>query len=130
MPLIEWKDEFSIDGADVDKEHRELIDLINRLHQSLGSDAGLEEAMEFFGEIHASISAHFALEESRMREFNYDQYAEHKADHEKLLDEIRDLMDEYEDNPDFERIELSRRLADWFSGHFKNMDARLHSRLG
>ncbi|MDX1432705.1 MAG: bacteriohemerythrin [Gammaproteobacteria bacterium] len=129
-PLIEWRAEYSVGVPAVDAEHRELIELINELHAGLeGEDARMSTA-DFLGEIHARIAAHFALEEKIMREHNYDQLADHKADHERLLDEIRDLMDAYEDGHyvDFER--LSRDLDRWFTEHFKTKDARLHRRLG
>ena len=32
MPLLEWKDSYSVGIAAVDHEHRELIDLINTAH--------------------------------------------------------------------------------------------------
>ena len=33
-----------------------------------------------------------------MRERRYDQLIQHKADHERLLDEIRDIMDDFEEH--------------------------------
>ncbi len=33
-----------------------------------------------------------------MRDNDYDEYRDHKADHERLLDDFRDLMDDYEDS--------------------------------
>ena len=39
MSLIEWKDEFSVGVAEVDLEHRDLIDLINDLHSLMGEGA-------------------------------------------------------------------------------------------
>lgn len=66
-----------------------------------------------------------------MRERGYDQYAEHKADHEHLLDEIRDIMERYERSADVDYDEaLSRELQAWFSDHFKSKDSRLHRMLG
>ena len=93
MSLIEWKDEFSVGVASVDFEHRELIDLINKLHGLLGDDATLEQVAAMLGEIFAQISAHFALEEKYMRETRYPHYSDHKDDHEALLDELRSIMD-------------------------------------
>ena len=83
----------------------------------------------FFGDLFRGISAHFALEERFMLERRYDQLAQHKADHERLLDEIRDLMDRYEDDRSFDEQELARRLSAWFAVHFGSHDARLHRRL-
>jgi len=87
--LIAWRPEFETGIPDVDHEHRELVGLINQLHAALEAGASKDEVARFLGEVFARISAHFALEESIMRKHRYDEYAEHKADHEKLLDDIR-----------------------------------------
>lgn len=130
MSLIEWQDEFSVGVAAVDHEHREMVDLINELYDSLMQQGNEEMVEQFLGEIYAKISAHFALEEHVMREREYDKFAEHKADHERLLDEIRDLMDGYEAEHGFDKEAFARSLRSWFTGHFKEQDARLHGRLG
>jgi hemerythrin-like metal-binding protein len=82
------------------------------------------------GEIHARISAHFALEEKCMMSLGYEGYPEHKADHEKLLDEIRDIMDEVTTGGRFDAAQLGARLTAWFVGHFSTLDARFHHRSG
>lgn len=64
-----------------------------------------------------------------MRDSSYDQYIEHKGDHEVLLDDIRDLMDDAWDDPFFDRDSFGRRLSDWFGQHFRTKDARLHEIL-
>jgi hemerythrin-like metal-binding protein len=130
MALIDWKDEFSIGIPAVDFEHRELIGLINELHAQLVQAGAPPDAVaEFLGEINVRIGAHFALEEKEMRDRHYDQLAVHKADHERLLDEIRDLMDRYEDEKSFDEQELAHRLKGWFAVHFASHDARLHRHL-
>ena len=35
MALLQWKDHYSVGIDAVDHEHKELIDLINRLHDEL-----------------------------------------------------------------------------------------------
>jgi len=130
MALIEWKEHFNVGNPAVDFEHRELVDLINALHADLLAAGAKGSVLDFLGEIYTRIAAHFALEEKLMRERRYDQYQAHKSDHERLLDEIRDIMDDYEDAELFNDEELARRLSHWFVGHFKTMDARLHKMLG
>ncbi|MBO6519592.1 MAG: hemerythrin family protein [Rhodospirillales bacterium] len=131
MALIEWRDEFRIGIDAVDHEHRELIALINRAHDSISADASREVVERFLGEIFAKIAAHFALEESVMRRCRYDRYLEHKQDHEALLDDILEIITEF-DAGGYDRMseELSHRLRDWFVAHFKSKDARLHELLG
>ncbi len=131
MTLIAWRQEFETGIPDVDHEHRELVELINRLHEALVAGATKEEVARFLGEVFAKISAHFALEETIMRKHRYDEYAEHKADHEKLLDDLRDIMDAHAADAYFDyREALSSAVRDWFIDHFKTKDARLHKTLG
>ncbi len=130
MGLIEWKSHYSVGVEAVDHEHREIIDLINETHERLVAGAEKPDISAFLGEIFRGISAHFALEEKFMREHGYDQLSEHKAAHEELLEDIRDIMDGYEADPQGARAQLSGRLDSWFTDHFKTHDARLHHRLG
>ncbi len=130
MTLIKWRDSFNTGLAGVDYEHRQLIDLINRVHDELEGSADRARLDLFFGELYTCISAHFALEEKFMRDNRYERYLEHKADHEHLLDDIRDLMDD--DGTVAENLSgsLSDRLKAWFENHFSNMDRHLHQILG
>ncbi|GBD44805.1 Bacteriohemerythrin [bacterium HR40] len=131
MALIAWRQEFETGIPDVDHEHRELVALINELHDRLGGRADPETVEAFLGEVFARIAAHFALEETVMRKHGYDEYAEHKAEHETLLDEIRDIMDEHAAGRYADSTErLATRVRDWFVNHFKTKDARLHRLLG
>ena len=133
MAPIEWRDSFSVGNAAVDHEHQELIALVNRIEAALSAGEPVERVREVFGDLYRTISAHFALEERFMREHRYDAAAAHKEDHERLLDELRDLMDDYEDDRAVgpqSAARLTASVGDWFTNHFKTHDARLHSRLG
>lgn len=130
MTLLQWKDYYSVGIEAVDHEHKELIEIINRLHDELVARNSQVTAGAFFGDLLRAITAHFALEEKFMREQSYDQLAQHKGDHERLLDEIRDIMDDYEANAEIATADLSARLDAWFSRHFETHDARLHKALG
>jgi hemerythrin len=131
MALVEWKEEFRTGIPSIDHEHESLIALINQIHAGLATQTDKVQVEGVLGEIHARISAHFALEERVMRERRYDQYQDHKMDHENLLDEIRDIMERVEDDPHFRHAPtLSAQLSEWFAGHFRTKDARLHKMLG
>ena len=130
MSLLKWKPAYSLAIPSVDLEHREMIALINDCYERLGS-GGDEGAIEdFLGEIHSGISAHFALEEQMMYKAAYPEYEAHKADHEKLLDEIRELMDVFFDDPEAGTRQLQFSLGNWFGRHFATFDARLHDHFG
>jgi hemerythrin len=54
-----------------------------------------------------------------------DQSAARRNDHERLLDEIRDIMDDFTDKAQTASA-LAGRLKAWFSRHFETHDARLN----
>ena len=126
MAVLEWQDRFSIGIAEVDHEHREMIDLINDLHAALGTDHSPERVEGFLGEILARISAHFALEEKSMEAMRDPERAAHKQDHERLLDDIRDIMDDVSEHGILDEARFSERLSAWFGDHFGSFDVRLH----
>lgn len=126
MTLIDWKDSFKVGVPEVDHEHRELIEMINDLHEVMQKGAGHDKVLESLGEIYAQIAAHFALEEKMMRKSHYPALLEHKQDHETLLDDLREIMDEVEDDGEFNEAQLSIDLERWFSDHFRTHDAKLH----
>jgi hemerythrin len=106
MSLIEWRPEFSVGNLAVDHEHRELIDLINSLHEGIRQGAGR-------GQVAAGLG----------------DYSPHKEDHESLLDQLADIIHSVEIGGEFAEDELSSRLNHWFSEHFRTHDAKLHRRL-
>lgn len=130
MSLITWRDEFSVGVDAVDHEHREMIGLINELDDAMGTDADHAMVVAALGEIYARIAAHFALEEKIMRDARYAGLAEHKQDHELLLDDLLDVVDSVDSEGRYDRLDLSSTLDRWFSDHFRNHDAKLHRALG
>jgi hemerythrin len=130
MSLLQWKPEYSVGIDAMDDEHREMIDLINETYRRLASDADADQVDECLGKIFNTISMHFALEEKMMRNAHYAELEAHKEDHEELLDQLRDLMDEFTDDRAAGATQLEQSLSDWFSSHFSTFDACLHSQLG
>ena len=129
MNLMRWRPSFSLGVPSVDQEHREMIELINGVYRAFSGQTDADGIEAMLGEIHAAIGAHFALEERLMRAASYPEYAVHKQDHESLLEQIRDLMDDYVADPGRGRLLLQARLSEWFERHFASFDARLHGEL-
>ena len=128
MPLIEWKDAYRTGIDYVDYEHRQLVELVNEACERLTQPGSEDQVADALGEIYARISAHFALEERLMRERRYRLYETHKADHERLLDEIRYMMDAYEAGAcETCGKTLEACLTEWFHKHFETQDARLET---
>ena len=130
MALIEWRDEYCTGIKGVDFEHEALINQINSIYQLVENRADKDLVIDSLGEIYGSISAHFALEEQMMLRHDYDHYQQHRADHERLLDDIRDITEEFENSVTLNEAEFQQKLENWFQLHFKTHDSRLHNLAG
>ena len=130
MSLLQWKPEYSVGVESMDVEHQEMIDLINEIYEKLDSNPDADQIEQCLGDIFSTVSMHFALEERLMRKSNYAEYQAHKDNHEELLDQIRDLMDDFDSDTAAGATRLEQGLSDWFAGHFSTFDARLHGQLG
>ena len=126
MDLIKWREEFCTGIAGVDYEHQQLVEQINSVFALVDDKSEKEIVVDSLGDIYGSISAHFALEEQMMVKHGYDQLVEHSADHDRLLDDIRDITDEFEETDTLDEQAFKQKLNDWFQLHFKTFDARLH----
>jgi len=126
MKLLEWRDEFATGISGVDYEHEELINSINTFYSKLTEDSSKEVLVNTLNDIYADIYAHFSLEEKLMEKSGYDEFEQHRDDHMRLLDDIRDITTELEDTSEYDEEQLRKKLGDWFSVHFQTHDARLH----
>lgn len=126
MTLIAWRDEYSVGLPDVDHEHRVLIAMINELAEALGPETPHARIVAALGEISSRIAAHFALEEREMRSLKYVGLGEHKRDHERLLEDILDIMADVDSPRGYDPALLEQRLSTWFTEHFRTHDAQLH----
>ena len=71
MELLKWRPAFSLGIPSVDLEHREMIAMINQVYQQIENVSDHQAIEHFLAEIHANISAHFALEERLMKNIVY-----------------------------------------------------------
>ncbi|MFC1665382.1 bacteriohemerythrin [Pseudomonadota bacterium] len=129
MSQLIWSNEYSIGVPDIDHEHRQLIEFINRLYKKLGENGSEMTVEDFLNEVYKIMSAHFTHEEKMMREHNYAHYADHKSDHALLLDEIKELMFDFRETSEFDKDVLNEHLERWFTIHFRTKDAHLHKIL-
>jgi hemerythrin-like metal-binding protein len=123
---IVWSDDFLIGIEELDYEHRGLVEDINKLHRNLLEDVDIDRIEDTLGSIHARMQAHFALEERVMVSHEYPHYPEHKAEHERLLDEYTELMTKFERDPNLsDRGAIQGVLCQWIVSHILTSDKKM-----
>lgn len=128
MTLVNWNETMKLGVPEVDFEHEELIGVINALGDQIHKGETLDGIQALLDEINAQIEAHFALEEKIMRKNGFVGPEAHKEDHDRLLEQIRDIMTEAVGvDEDVLHAHLAQRLDMWFSEHFRTLYRSFHS---
>lgn len=93
MSYFSWQDKFSVGVEALDREHKILIDLIDRLHEALVNKTVLETLPHIVSTLMAYSRDHFAHEEEALEKYDYptDALEAHKKAHEDLRAETREM---------------------------------------
>lgn len=122
-----WDDQRHGTGiAAIDEEHQRIIALINQINDHIGRDHALDNAWEVMDELVAFTGNHFAHEEMIMALNEYPDTEAHIAEHQKLLDQLGNLIEKAQHTPSQMRASLvTAFLADWAEIHIFNDDRKL-----
>ena len=115
--FLQWKDEYSVGIPEIDRQHKDLMELIKGLLKICMVDSSTK--LESFNRLASSalekFAAHFATEENVMRETGYPKYEEHKRRHDKLLEDVKGMMAQISgEKPDAKLMNLVIFIREWF----------------
>ena len=122
MQFIEWKESMSVGVKAFDEEHRQLIEQINKLNQSLSVGAGARTMHIILDSLVSYTAIHFAHEEEYMRLYDYPSYEEHRREHEELKAQVADYSERLSSGKSSFSLELLTFLRDWLTNHIMKTD--------
>ncbi|MEO8408928.1 MAG: hemerythrin family protein [Propionivibrio sp.] len=120
---IRWAAELEIGDAQIDAEHRAIITLLNAIIDANEDDdrRRLAELLEQLGD---QTATHFQNEERWMANISHKLLDEHRAEHQRLLDEYANQVEEFR-NGSISAEFLCRFIYRWFVHHIEGLDASL-----
>lgn len=124
MEILKWTDDLSVGNALIDEDHRNLFNLLDRLHEvSSGqinqATQGIVDALRDYAE------SHFSREEEFMRKINYPHYVLHKAEHDRFVSEICALQSRVARGARTVQLDIDQFLAGWLREHVLVRDKAL-----
>jgi len=123
MVFIEWKDAYSVNIADIDKQHKHLIDIINRLHSAILSGKDSEALSYIMTDLVYYTIYHFETEEKFFDEHNYPQSEQHKNEHKDLAQKVAVLKQKHDSGEKVLSIDVMSFLREWLQDHILGSDA-------
>lgn len=116
--LIYWNDKYSLGVPPMDRQHRRLVDLINRLFVCMNQGADMSEMKGVMDELIDYTQRHFADEERLMAKYGYPTLTAHRLKHEKLVAEVAEMYREFDSRgKTIVSLKLMRFLKQWLLEH-------------
>ena len=112
-------------NEEIDGQHKEWIDRINKLLALYENGGGKVEAIKMLEYMADYTEFHFAAEEKLQEEIEYPALDEHREKHNefrKVVDELHEMLEE-EEGPSDRFVEaVHRNVTEWLYGHIKGFD--------
>jgi hemerythrin-like metal-binding protein len=121
---VTWSEQYSVGVASIDSEHQKLIGLLNDLHAAMMSGQGRTVMGKVLDGLSAYTVTHFAHEEGLMRLHAYPAYLPHKAEHDKLVKQVKSLQEEFRGGNATISLEVMSFLQDWLVNHIVGVDKK------
>lgn len=125
MAFLRWSQAMSVGVSRLDRDHKVLIGLINRLDEasSDSSEGSLRLMSQAFEVLVAYTVFHFAREEAVMAACGYPALGQHHEDHVALTNEVRDLQQRFqEDMRSVAAPDMLHFLKGWLNHHILLQD--------
>ena len=120
--FLVWKDEYSVGIEAMDNDHKKLLNLINQLQTSVQYYTGKEFEISTLEALVDYTKVHFAHEEELMQQNDYPNFAEHKLQHEKMIEKVDIQLQNYKTNPESAITEALAFLKTWLIKHINGTD--------
>jgi hemerythrin len=124
MALITWSDKYSIQINEIDDQHKVLVGMINDLHDAMKNAKSKEVTLDIINKMAEYTKFHFSTEEKYMKRFGYQDYEEHKMEHEKFVDKVLAFKTDYESGKAGISYDILNFLKDWLVGHIQGTDKK------
>jgi len=127
--MFEWKEMYSTDVAEIDKQHKRLLELGSKLYELIklmddySQDDYYDDIKDVLAEVAEYTVYHFDYEEGLMEKAGYDKLDEHKVHHSNFVAKLNELNDKDidENQKDF-LMEMVEFVAGWISEHILKVD--------
>jgi len=107
----------------MNEDHQEAVELLNLLLEAL-SEGTEDEVTASLQNFYVHNREHFAREEEQMLRVNFPPYGCHKGEHDRVLAEIKEVIERWETDADREALlnYINHTVLDWFMNHINTMD--------
>ncbi len=95
MGLIQWKKEYEVGMSKIDKQHKKIITILNRIIARQVKERDDQEIGGILDDLQEYIKEHFRTEEEYMLEHHFSGYEDQRNEHNRFIDRLLNAQKEY-----------------------------------
>jgi len=129
--MVEWKDEYSVGIEVIDKQHKMLFDIVNRIQALMGDELIFDKydgIIEIINELKDYTIEHFKTEEDYMLNIGYKKLFSQKVLHNDFVEKINSIDFSQIDNDHNKYLnEILVFVCDWLVMHILKEDKLINA---
>ena len=130
MKDLIWDDSLSVQVQEIDEDHQKLVDLFNIINRAVIEGEAKDYIAALLEELINCTVWHFSHEERLMLKYNYSGLADHRSEHQELIQSAREFQQKSLQQDKAVNSEDIIFLENWLTGHILGADMDLGSYLG
>lgn len=120
--MMKWSDSFSVGVNEFDKQHKQLLDLINDFYEHIRSRSNEDNLAILIKEMKAYTRYHFKAEEDALRLWNYPHLDAQIEAHTEFVNKVEDLEQRFQEGKLKLSFEVTSFLRSWVVEHIQKED--------
>lgn len=127
--LFVWDDSCKTGIAEIDQDHKRLIDLINDLYEAMQDGSGGALLLPIFSALKSYTESHFTKEERYMIECDAPDQQAHFQEHKQMITKLADLESRHRKGEAAISLQTLTFLRDWLKNHICVVDQAMTPHL-
>ena len=122
MTFLSWRTDYEIGVAQIDAEHRSLLDLVNEFHDISAQSATSKDIALVLNRLVSYAEEHFQREEKLMSDNGYPLLEAHRELHVQLVTSIFAINERFASQPAKASKETLQFIKTWLIDHIIKHD--------
>ncbi len=123
MKFLEWKKENEISLPEIDKQHKDIYDAINKLYDL--KDSNKTKILKHYEDLLKKFRKHFETEEKFMKQHNAIELFSHKMEHQRAYKKYENYFSKLKKKNGSLDDEVLISLKTWIENHAIFKDNKL-----
>jgi hemerythrin-like metal-binding protein len=124
MALFQWEESLSVGLSDIDRQHKQLIEMIGKLDDEMRKGKGKDILEKILNGLVNYALMHFETEEKYFLKYGYPESENHRQIHKTFVEKVSTFKKQYAENQRGLTIEVMDFLMDWLKNHIKGEDKK------